>query len=205
MLNPSSYTPKNAAEFIGPASKLASVFTRKCENIAASGEPLKLLLYGNPGVGKTELANLVSALLTRHSTEIETVNGRKLNAEMIRGWQDVLCYSPLCGGYNVKIINEVDLVSTPNQDVLLQVLDDLTPFHAVICTSNLNIGQLEQRFQSRFQQFKVEAPQTSELSAFLTRIAGLPAKLADRIAVGSGGNVRAALLDAQSAIDFNAA
>ncbi|MGN6643566.1 MAG: hypothetical protein ACTHKU_11270, partial [Verrucomicrobiota bacterium] len=74
---------------------------------------------------------------------------------------------------------------------------------AFIGTSNLDLNLLVARFQTRLQQFKVSAPDTDSITGFLTKWK-LPKHIISEIAVGSGGNVRAALLDAQSILDARA-
>jgi len=197
---PSVYVPRSASEFIGPAFKLASLFDHKAANCRKAGDTVKVLIYGAPGIGKTALANYLASQLTVHPTEIESVNGRSVSVELIRHWQQSACYGSLLGGYTVKIINELDTCPRAAQDLLLTFLDEMGPRTAFIGTSNLELSLLAERFQSRLQQFKLAAPDTSALVDFIARWQ-LPPKLCAQIAVGSGGNVRAALLDAQSVME----
>jgi replication-associated recombination protein RarA len=197
---PSVYVPRSAAEFIGPAFKLATMFDRKAEGCRKTGDPVKILIYGAPGIGKTTLANYLASLLTTHPTEIESVNGRSLSVEMIRHWQQCAGYGSLFGGYTVKIVNELDTCPRAAQDLLLTWLDEIGPRTAFLGTSNLELSLLAERFQSRLQQFKLAAPDTSALADFISRWQ-LPPRVCAQIAVGSGGNVRAALLDAQSVME----
>ena len=118
----------------------------------------------------------------------------------MRQWQDSSCYRSLFGGYTVKIVNELDGATPPAQDLLLTYLDEMPKRNAFIGTSNLDLSQLSERFQSRLQQFKLTAPDTDTLATFLGKW-NVPLKIAAQIAVGSGGNVRAALLDAQSMLE----
>ena len=48
-------------------------------------------------------------------------------------------------------------------------LDEMPDCTALIGTSNLNLAALCDRFQSRLQQFKIKAPTTEELIAFLRK------------------------------------
>jgi hypothetical protein len=90
------------------------------------------------------------------------------------------------------------------QDLLLTYLDHMPPNTAFIGTSNLDLRQFTERFQSRLQQFKVSTPENDDIEKLIKR--WKVAKVnASQIAVGCGGNVRAALLDAQSFLDAEAA
>jgi HD-like signal output (HDOD) protein len=64
---------------------------------------------------------------------------------------------------------------------------------------------LTERFQTRFQTWKIAAPQQEEIAAWLVRRWKAPRKLAEQIAFGCGGCVRAALADLESALDLEAA
>jgi len=199
-IKPSVYVPRDARQFIGPASKLATLFDRKAEHCRNAGDAVKVLIYGAPGIGKTALANYLASLLTTHPTEIESVNGRSVSVELIRHWQQCAGYGSLFGGYTVKIVNELDTCPRAAQDLLLTYLDEMGPRTAFVGTSNLELSLLAERFQSRLQQFKLAAPDTTALAEFIARWQ-LPPKVCAQIAVGSGGNVRAALLDAQSVLE----
>jgi hypothetical protein len=74
------------------------------------------------------------------------------------------------------------------------------PTGSRIGTSNLQLSALVARFQTRLQQFKVEPPDTDSILSFL-RQWPLKEFQARQAAVGCAGNVRAALLDAQSFLD----
>jgi replication-associated recombination protein RarA len=197
---PSVYVPRVAGDFIGPALKLASLLDRKAEHCKASGDAIKVLVYGVPGVGKTALANFLASRLTTHPSETESINGRNVSVELIRRWQESARYASLFGGYTVKIINELDTCPRAAQDLLLTYLDEMGTRTAFVGTSNLDLTLLAERFQSRLQQFKLTAPDTAALASFIGRWQ-LPSRVCAQIAVGSGGNVRAALLDAQSMLE----
>jgi hypothetical protein len=76
---------------------------------------------------------------------------------------------------------------------------------AFLGTSNLQLDLLTERFQTRFQTWKITAPESDDIAAWLVRRWRTPRKLAEQIAVGSGGCVRAALADLESALDLEAA
>lgn len=126
--------------------------------------------------------------------DLECINGR--NIDVVRDWQLHLHCSSMFDEWKVKVINEADLMTVPAQDLMLSVLDELPPRRAIICTSNLSVKDLSERFRTRFQLHKVEAPTQEEVAAHLCDL-GLPPDQAAFIAVACGGNVRAAMNDAE--------
>lgn len=198
---PAQYNPARPADFIGPAHKAAKLLTAKSAALLAAGRgTVKLLLYGPPGVGKTRLAEMFAGQLAGHATQIESCNGRNVDLSLVRRWQESARYLPLHGQFSVKIVNELDTCPPASQDLLLTYLDEMPDNTAFIGTSNLDLRQLVERFQTRLQQVQVKAPETKELTGLLARWK-LREQIVNQIAVGSGGNVRAALLDAQTVLD----
>ncbi len=106
------------------------------------------------------------------------------------------------GGQSVRIVNELDRSSRDAQDLMLAYLDLLPRDRAFIGTSNLQLDLLTERFQTRFQAWKITAPESPEIAKWLVRRWKAPKSLADQIAVGCGGCVRAALADLESAFDL---
>lgn len=182
-------------KLIGPAGRLADVFA----NTLADKETVKLLLCGEPGIGKTALAERVALDLCGDKWGMESVNGRNVSIHVIREWSKDGLSSCLFGtGWKVKIVNEVDTMPADAQDALLSFLDALPARCAFIGTSNLSLGTLSKRFITRLQRHEVAAPEAEEIAAFLVESEGVPALIAQQIAFLCGGCVRAALLDADA-------
>jgi len=156
----------------------------------------KCLFYGPPGVGKTEAANWIAAQLAG-KWDIESINGRNCTIHVLNSWESDLHCSSMFGAWRVKIINEVDTLPRDAQDALLSILDELPAQRAILCTSNLNLEQLSERFRTRFVRFKFEAPSPDEIKNLLND-KGLPDSVATTMAECCCGNVRQACLDADN-------
>jgi replication-associated recombination protein RarA len=201
--------PKQYSDLIGPARTIGKVLDRITGKLKNGGaEPhgrydskAAFLMYGLPGVGKTSLARIFANQLAGDVLAIDERSGLNVNVDTVRGWLGSLGVGNLFGDWQVRMIEELDRVPRDAQDMLLHYLDKLPPKTAFIATSNLQLDLLQERFQTRLRTWKVEAPNTAELCAFLMERKGLDRTVAASIAVGSGGNVRAAMLDADNELD----
>ncbi|MGA0846278.1 MAG: AAA family ATPase [Luteolibacter sp.] len=193
---PTSFVPSCPADFVGQAGKVAEMLLRKAERLRDSpDQPLKLLVCGAPGIGKTSLVNLVARALVAHTAAIEDVNGREVGLDVARKWIRGLPYGSLFGGWTVKVVNELDRCSKDAQDLLLSYLDRMSAGQAFLGTTNLDIGNLTERFQTRFQSVRLQPPANEVLAQFLARRWAAPISITRKIAEGAGGNIRAAMAD----------
>ncbi len=200
--SPMLWKPCGPADIVGPAGPVARKLLAKVAKVKNNGRgPIKLLLYGPPGVGKTTIAEILADELSGSQWATEEANGKLVTIETVKGWMRELAYGSLFGDWSVKIVNELDRCSRDAQDLLLTYLDKLPPGRAFIGTSNLDLGQLTERFQTRFQAIKLESPASEEIRGFLMNRWEVPEQVASMIAVGCGGNVRAALLDLETHFD----
>lgn len=193
---PTCFVPSCAADFVGHAGKVAQVLMRKAERLRTNpDQPLKLLISGAPGIGKTSLVNLIASTLAAHPVAIEDVNGKEVGLELARGWTRSLAYESIFGSWSVKVVNELDRCSKDAQDMLLTYLDRMKPGHAFLGTTNLDLSSLTERFQTRFQSVRLQPPDNAALAAFLARRWAAPISTTQMIAAGASGNVRAAMAD----------
>jgi replication-associated recombination protein RarA len=181
---------------VGQAGKVAEVLLRKAERLRTNpDQPLKLLIFGAPGIGKTSLVNLIARTLASHPAAIEDVNGREVGLDLAREWTRSLAYASMFGSWSIKVVNELDRCSKDAQDMLLTYLDRMRPGHAFLGTTNLDLSSLTERFQTRFQSVRLQPPDNEALAAFLARRWGAPIGITRQIAEGAKGNVRAAMAD----------
>ena len=193
---PTSFIPNCASDFVGPAKNVAEKLMRKVERLkACPDQPLKLLISGPPGIGKTSLVNLIARALTTHPCSVEDVNGRYLSLDLVRQWTNNLAFMPMFDPWTVKVVNELDRCSKDAQDMLLTYLDRMKPGHAFLGTTNLDVASLTERFQTRFQPVRLQPPENEVLAAFLARRWAAPITITRQIAEGAKGNVRAAMAD----------
>lgn len=194
-------------DLIGPAGHLVKqLLTGKVKRLRESKTATwRLLLVGQPGVGKTDgLGRLVRALV-EDPNQVHRLSGRAVNTHTVGRWMQEQRVGSLLPGWNVKWIEEMDTMPRDAQDLTLQLLDEMPGQHAVVGTSNLDYEELSERFQSRFQIVEVAPPTAPDIWAMLKkRYPQLPARTLDKIANDCAGNVRAALLDVENHLDAEA-
>lgn len=202
---PSKYNPQNPEEFIGAdgAAAVAGAI-RRIVTMAMANEnaPIKLLLPGPPGTGKSALALYLQRLLGCNKFSTMKLNGTQVRIETVEQMASQMHYRSLFGDYRMIWIDEADEIPRVAQVRFLTLLDDLPAGVAVICTSNSSMRNFEDRFQSRFQAFDVKAPTTQEIEWLLRKWVDGPTAAA--IAQSARGNVRQALLDAQGVVQMAA-
>jgi len=201
MTFPSSYKPKTPDDFIGPARPVAVSLDRLLASVLPQGTPLKVLILGKPGIGKTELANYFMRRVNCDRWHTTLLNGTQVRIELVEELAASLHYRELFGQYRLIRIEEVDKVPVVAQVRLLTLLDELPNQTAVVCTSNCSINDLEERFQSRFVVFDLTPPSADEIELLLRKLSPeLAEHVIRQIATFACGNVRQALLDADNAL-----
>jgi len=198
---PSSFRPKSADQFIGPAAKWAVHLEKLVKLALPTGDPLRIMLLGPSGVGKSQLAEHLVRCTGAGKFSISRYNGTGFRIddaeEMLRAFR----FKDLFSGYRVLQIEEVDRVPQVAQIALLSLLDSLPSQTACIATSNCRVKDFEVRFQRRFTVCDVAAPTEEELLAMLRlHWPSVPKKRAIEISTFACGNVGAALCDMDNAL-----
>jgi replication-associated recombination protein RarA len=189
-------------QLIGQPGEVGRKLLAKAGRLKASRDGnLKLLLIGPPGIGKTSIVDLLARELGGTPWAVEEANGKSVTIETVKHWMVQLPYGCLYSDWSIKLVNELDRCSRDAQDLMLSYLDKLPPGRAFMGTSNLDLNQLTERLQTRFQVVRLKAPDSEEIAAFLKRHWDAPEAVINMIAVGCGGNVRAALADLENYFD----
>lgn len=204
-MNLSSYRPQRWAELIGPANTIGRAISAKLARLDHRTDTCAIMFDGTPGCGKTSIARLAARQLAGEGNHfaIEEISGPAIDSELVKKWHDTRGLGCLFGNWRIKIWEEADRIPSQSQVLALNYLDNLQPGTAVFATSNKKAGEMSERFHSRFQFVTVHAPSTEEITRFLTQMCpALPVHARNMIAVGCGGNVRGALLDAENTMDM---
>ena len=83
----SSGGAKESQRLFGPAASILEVaraLVAKRDPFA----PIAVLFDGDPGIGKTRLADQLALELTASPHAIETVNGQSLGVDLVREWRE---------------------------------------------------------------------------------------------------------------------
>lgn len=201
-MNPTTYTPTKPEDFIGDARKVASFLLKLIERSKGDGNsPMKLLLNGPPGVGKSELIKFLLVKAGIHPKwSTHKFNGTKVNMDAIDDMERAMHYRDLYGAFKLFWIDEADKIPSTAQVRFLTLLDDLPAGNIVACTSNCKVSEFEARFQSRFQVHELKGVPAAEIEGLLLQFLPNLPHVAKQIATFACGNVRQALLDADGAL-----
>ncbi|MSU58997.1 MAG: AAA family ATPase [Pedosphaera sp.] len=161
--------------------------------------PLKYLLNGRPGLGKSALVAYLQQLLSCNKWNTIKLNGTECKVEMIREIAQQLAHTSLFGDWRMLWIDEADAIPPVAQVRFLTLLDDLPRGIAIACTSNCKLRDFDERFQTRFQAFEIAPPTTGEIISLLRRYLPDEPEVVNA-ANFADGNVRQALLDTKGLV-----
>lgn len=201
MMTPEEYLkdgPKKPDDLIGKARSVAKVYCAKAKS--GSTAPLRLLFYGDKGIGKSATCKIIANELAEHPICLRHMSAKQITADHVRDWMHELRY--INDQWRVYWIEEVDAVNPDVEVLMLHFLDELPKKHAVLVTSNEQMAGISGRFQSRFMAVKFERPSIEDVKKFLlSHWPELGKKVVSEIAEVNNGDVRASLNDAQGALD----
>ncbi len=204
-MSPIEFRPQTADDFVGPARQGARLVDRLVTSRRSAGTPIKVLFKGPAGTGKSALADYLRRTLGCNGWSVRKLNGTQVKIETVEDLSRDLAFRNLGGGYTFIWVDEADKIPQIAQVRFLTLMDDLPPFVAVVCTSNCQLDEFEERFQTRFQVMEITGPTRDELKPLLNRFSG--EDVVQKIlacACGEGGeeraNVRQALLDLDLAL-----
>ena len=198
---PSSFVPNSPEEFIGQAAQAARMLHRIVGDArSASNAPVRLLFNGPPGIGKSALSAYAIRLLGSHPKwSVSKYNGASVKIDVVEEMARALQLRDMFG-YRVLWVDEADSIPKVAQVRFLTLLDDLPQNAAVIATSNCQLQDFEERFQTRFKTFQLEPPSQAEITHLLKKFIPQYPHEINRIATFCCGNVRAALIDADQVL-----
>lgn len=205
IIMPEDWSPETPDDLVGPSKNICKAMVSKALRLREKADSKCVVMFcGDPGIGKTEIARFMAGALVERTENREVLSGRQVTHEMALQWLRLIRQRNLFSGYQCRVIEEIDTVCKGAQDILLKVLDDMHGQQAIIGTSNMDMSDLSERFQTRFQVVKVNAPEPMAVANFIrSKWSFIPQEEIAKIAQSTNGNVRAAIKDAQTWIDAN--
>lgn len=192
------FNPTKPEHYAGRTAEWAAILFASAVEARISPEPITWLLWGAPGVGKSTLAEQLALAISGHSMVVEHRIGSAVSVDVVRDWQRNACYRPLMGEYTVKVIDEIDGIAVTALTEIRFYLDHMPERTAIIATTNKSPSELQPQLQGRFEQYRFDAIDVTQMVSFLVRRCELPMDVAVSIAQNVNGDIRAALKDARS-------
>jgi replication-associated recombination protein RarA len=204
--------PLQPSDLIGSEIQKTASYLWKSIDEVHKGEdyPLALVITGAPGIGKTTLANMLALKITGSPYAVTTENGKEVGVQRVRDVMDSMNNSTLFSttGHQCWIINEGDKITDDGQVAFLSMLDACPTHYHVILTSNEDLDNWSERFQTRFEVYNINAPSDEEIAQGLEarlkpekwnkQIADMWPRVAETYAERCNGNVREAIMEIRS-------
>jgi replication-associated recombination protein RarA len=198
-------------KLVGPAAVALSILQTKAARLREEKRAVKVLLLGPRGAGKTDSALRFAVEFAGAECNVDQINGKDLTVDTVRAFQARAQGRSLFGtGRFCLVADECDKMTADARDLLLSVLDQMHADCAFIGTTNKRMTEDDKleaaRFQSRLHCIEVGAPSAIDIQALiLAQRPDVPEKVAASIASACGGDVRAALIDAENFLDTQTA
>lgn len=185
-------------QFIGHTGANARSLFARLATLPPDADPMlrRWLFTGDPGTGKSTLAWSLALHAAGNPLAVELINGQDCTVEKVRQWMAARCYRSLFGPWTVLIVDEIDQAKADAVGQLRTYLDWLHPGILFLATTNRDVSALPAPLQSRFIRYQFPAVETPTIAAWLMHRFCLAASLAEQIAKGANGDVRAAQTDA---------
>lgn len=134
--------PQNLAEITLPDDTIKSL-----EAMVASGSPMNLLFYGNPGTGKTSTAKI---LLKAIDADFIELNGSFNNGDkgMVKKIEGFAYTTSMTGRPKICFIDEADYMPKAVQEPLRYVIEKASDHCRFLMTAN-TLGNMTPAIQSR--------------------------------------------------------
>ena len=204
--------------YLGPTAAIAAFRLYQAQKFAASTEGNFLFLgWGPRGTGKTTLLRQIAQTLTRMGSDtspdlrqaqclglVDYRNGQSVSVDVVRKWRDTVCYKPMfveAPTRRVFWVDECDGMGDAALNEWRTFIDTLPAGNDVLLSTNRDLGALQPQLQSRAMQSEFKSIPPEDIIPHLVAL-GLPETAAAGIAGACGGDVRAALNDARSALDY---
>jgi DNA polymerase III delta prime subunit len=156
------YRPSKLEDYLGNEHLKETI-----SNFIENGEIPHLLLYGNPGVGKTSLAKLLVSSLDCDSLMINASdeNGIDVIRNRIKGFVSTI------GFRNIKIIilDESDFLTIQSQSVLRNLMETFSKHSRFILTCNY-LERISEAIRSRCQEFEITPPHKNDVKKHIVKI-----------------------------------
>jgi len=111
MTLPTQFRPTSLEDFIGSARRVGELLQRAVKDARAAGNaPIKILLNGEAGIGKSALAEFFIKLLGLGKWSVKKYSGTDLDIDQIRQIAADFHYKDIFGDYRLVCVEEADLI-----------------------------------------------------------------------------------------------
>lgn len=206
-MKPTQYKPTSPMDFIGKTAKIAALLFKNAENRVDCDtyeqDIIKWLFYGPAGTGKTALAMACASKLAGNPSYVAHLNGQSMSVDVVRSWRDANQQGVLPPYCFVVVVDEVDMASHAAFSEVRTFLDEMKSHMCFIATTNKTPEELEPQFQSRLKVYRFEPIPIETICTFMHKsdLLAVPEDIALEAAGRSDGNVRQAMIDAESMME----